>query len=161
MPGERVANGLCPGSKGRSLFRYSGPLKSELVWLPRPDWQVPTRKFLLLQIRLFPLPSLRRRLYHIYRFHPAIAFCSISGNHTACQGFDGALSLTSSCLLFGSPWSRNLGSLWVGSIHTGTAGRSSDGTKGNSDILTASSVSRDCQRDTSKPLHLRPTLPFL
>lgn len=70
MAGEqRVATGLCPA---RRLFRYAGRLKPELAWLPGLDWQIPTRKFLLLQIRLFRLPSLPRGPYHIYRFHPAI-----------------------------------------------------------------------------------------
>lgn len=80
------------------------------VVTPGLGWYIPTRKSLLLQIRLpsaFPtqkaLPDL-----HVPPSNPGL--CSRAGSHTACNNLMGSLNNLEPGLFLGSPWSRNVGS---------------------------------------------------
>lgn len=137
MGGRQVAHGLCPGSNGRSLCRYSCLKTRVAVVTLGLGWYIPTRKSLLLQIRLPSAFPTQKALPdpHVSPSNPGL--CSRAGNHMACNNLMGSLINLEPGLFLGSPWSRNVGSPGVRSTPTRTSGKSSD-----DDTLAASCSTR-------------------
>lgn len=123
MGGRQVAHGLCPGSNGRSLCRYSCLKTRVAVVTLGLGWYIPTRKSLLLQIRLPSAFPTQKALPdpHVSPSNPGL--CSRAGNHMACNNLMGSLINLEPGLFLGSPWSRNVGSPGVRSTLQAHLGR--------------------------------------